>query len=210
MRLALRASAFLWAGAMLSWLTHTDQRILLYLATNPTAQGLRPFGEWFSAWGLFLFYLPFLAMLVLGTQKRHDQFRTLGHAYLLAQVFGTMLLVHLIKLVSARPRPLSEHVQDAAFHIPRFTEAFHSSFPSSHAVDAMVGAAFVAVLWRGRITPILALAAALLMGVSRILIGKHYVSDVLAGLALGMGIVGVAMHVCLLPRWQRINTGQNA
>jgi undecaprenyl-diphosphatase len=70
----------------------------------------------------------------------------------------------------------------------------------------MVGAAFVALFWPGRRVPALAIVAALLMGVSRMLVGKHYLSDVLAGLALGIGIVGVTLHGYLLPRWHAVTS----
>lgn len=92
-----------------------------------------------------------------------------------------MLLVHLVKLVAARPRPLAASLHDAFFQIHGLKEAIHSSFPSSHAVDMMVGAAFVGLLARSRVAILLALAAAVLMAAARVLIGKHYLSDVLAG-----------------------------
>lgn len=209
-RRAVRASLFLGTGALLSWLTRADLLVFQHLATYPAPAVLRAFGSWYSNWGLFPFYLLFLALLVLGHLNRHEPFKALAHAYLLAQTFGTVLLVHLLKLASGRPRPHSGPLRDSFFHIPRLTEAIHSSFPSSHTVDAMVGAAFVAVLWRGRRVPRIAIAVALLMGLSRILIGKHYVSDVLAGFALGIGIVGIAMHAYLLPRWRAIEETRDA
>lgn len=203
LRVAQRASILLWAGALLSWLTHADRALFERIAATPALQALRPFGDLYSDWGLFLFYLPFLALLALGIRKRHTPSKTIAQAYLLAQAFGTVLLVRLIKLVTARPRPLADPLHDAFFQVTGFAEAIHSTFPSSHAVDAMVGAVFVAVFVRSRATAVAALAATLLMAVSRVLIGKHYLSDVLAGLALGTGIVSVVMHVYLLPRWQR-------
>lgn len=201
LHLGVYASALLWAGALLSWLTHTDVRLVEYLKASPALEFLRGCGTWYSNWTLYPFYLLFLAMLVVGYVKRRPQLKTLAHAYILAQVFGTTLLVHLIKLVSDRTRPFEGPFHDTFLHIPRLTHALHSSFPSNHTVDAMVGAMFVALFWRSRRMPALAIVAALLMGVSRMLVGKHYLSNVLAGLALGIGIVGVTLLVYLLPRW---------
>ncbi len=206
LRLAMYVSCLLWAGALLSWLTHTDVWLVERLKANPALELLHAFGDAYSNWGLYPFYLLFLAMLVLGYLKQRAQLKTLAHAYLLAQAFGTALLVHLIKLVSDRTRPFEGPFHDTFFHIPRLTHALHSSFPSNHTVDAMVGAAFVALFWPGRRVPVLAIVAALLMGVSRMLVGKHYLSDVLAGLALGIGIVGVTLHVYLLPRWHAVKS----
>jgi membrane-associated phospholipid phosphatase len=206
LRYALRVSVLLWAGALTSWLTHADAALFQIVETNRMLKDLRLFSELYSEWGLFIFYLPFLALLALGMLKNNRLFRTFGLAYIFAQLFGTVLLVHLIKLGSGRLRPHSNHVQDAFFQVSHFAQAIHSSFPSSHAVDAAVGAVFLGVLLRSRAASILALAAALLMALSRVLIGKHYMSDVLAGLALGVGVVGVVMHVFLLPRWREIET----
>lgn len=202
LRYALRVSVILWASALTSWLTHADIALLRVVETSQVIHVLRPFGELYSEWGLFIFYLPFLALLALGMLKKDGAFRTLGLAYVFAQLFGTVLLVHLIKLVSGRLRPHSSQMQDAFFQVSHFAQAIHSSFPSSHAADAAVGAVLLGVLLRSRAASILALVAALLMALSRVLIGKHYLSDVLAGLALGVGIVGVVMHVYLLPRWR--------
>lgn len=204
LRFALRVSVLLWAGALTSWLTHADTAILRSVDTNRMLKDLRPFLELYSEWGLFIFYLSFLALLALGILKKHSLFRTAGLAYVFAQLFGSALLVHLIKLGLGRPRPHAPHGQDAFFQVTHFAQAIHSSFPSSHAVDAAVSVVFLGVLLRSRAASILALAAALSMALSRVLTGKHYMSDVLAGMALGVGIVAVVMHFYLLPRWRKI------
>jgi membrane-associated phospholipid phosphatase len=204
LRFALRISVLLWAAALVSWLTHADTALFQRVEANRMLRDLHPFFELYSEWGLFIFYLSFLALLALGILKKHALFRTVGLAYFFAQIFGSVLLVHLIKLASGRPRPHAANVQDGFFQVTHFAQAIHSSFPSSHAVDAAVGAVFLGVLLRSRAASILALAAALLVVLSRVLTGKHYMSDVSAGLALGVGIVGVVMHVYLLPRWRKI------
>jgi len=207
LRFALRVSVLLWAAALTSWLTHADTAIFQSLEANRMLKTIHPFLESFSERGLFIFYLSFLALLTLGILKKNVLFRTIGFAYVFAQLFGTALLVHLIKLGSGRPRPHASYLQDAFFQVTHFAQAIHSSFPSSHAVDAAVGAVFLGVLLRSRTASILALATAFLIALARVLIGKHYMSDVLAALALGAGIVGVAMHIYLLPRWRKIESG---
>ncbi|MBW8328309.1 MAG: phosphatase PAP2 family protein [Thiobacillus sp.] len=206
LRFALRVSVLLWAGALASWLTHADTAVFQNVETSRALLLLRPFCEGYSEWGLFIFYLPFMALLVLGMLAKNGPFRILGLAYVFAQLFGTVLLVHLIKLGSGRLRPQADHMQGAFFQVSHFAQAIHSSFPSSHAVDTAVGALFLAVLLRSRSASTLALAATLLMALSRIVVGKHYMSDVLAGLALGAAIVGIVMHVYLLPRWRKSET----
>ena len=65
---------------------------------------------------------------------------------------------------------------------------------------------FVLLLLRSRVAAMLALTAALLMALARIATSQHYLSDVLAGLALGVAIAGIVMRVYLLPRWRKIET----
>jgi undecaprenyl-diphosphatase len=88
-----------------------------------------------------------------------------------------------LKQIFARPRP---HL------LPWLTAASGWSFPSGHALNAATVAGLLAWLigrrpsgWRGvALVAALALWAAL-VGVSRVYLGVHYPSDVLASLALG-------------------------
>ena len=102
--------------------------------------------------------------------------------YLLAVVIGQLLISNLIKVVVARARP-------AIDPLAGFTGA---SFPSGHTTAAAAFyAAAALVLGRGRsfrVRTILAGVAAgiaVAVGASRVLLGVHWLTDVLAGLALG-------------------------
>jgi len=64
------------------------------------------------------------------------------------------------------------------------------SFPSAHAADTAAAAAVVS--WAAPALAPLALAIALLVGVSRVYLGVHYPSDVVAGWVLGAAI-GLAL-----------------
>lgn len=66
-----------------------------------------------------------------------------------------------------------------------------SSFPSGHATSAFAAAGVVAALHPRLRAPVLALAA--LIGLSRVYLGVHYPTDVVAGAALGLGIAAVAV-----------------
>jgi undecaprenyl-diphosphatase len=105
---------------------------------------------------------------------------------LVASTVGTALLVSLGKLVVARPRP---PVADAA------AEANGYSFPSGHAAQsvALYGAlALLAVLlvrdarWR-IVLAVAAMVLAFVVGLSRVVLGVHWLSDVVAGWALAIG-----------------------
>jgi undecaprenyl-diphosphatase len=110
---------------------------------------------------------------------------------------GGALLSFLLKSGFARPRP--------AIVAPH-TDVFTSSFPSAHAMSsAVVFLTLGALLARSepnhRIKAFLMGTAALLtliVGVSRVYLGVHWPSDVLAGWVAG---AGWALAVWLLARW---------
>lgn len=70
------------------------------------------------------------------------------------------------------------------------------SFPSDHAT--MAGAVAVGLLFANRRWGIVASMAAVLMAFTRVYVGAHYPSDVLAGLALG-GLVAATGAIWLVP-----------
>jgi membrane-associated phospholipid phosphatase len=102
--------------------------------------------------------------------------------YLALVVIGQLVIVNLIKLVIARARP-------AIDPLAGFSGA---SFPSGHTTAAATFyAAAALMLGRGRslrarsILAGIAVGIVLAVGASRVLLGVHWFSDVLAGLALG-------------------------
>jgi undecaprenyl-diphosphatase len=125
----------------------------------------------------------FLAM----TRKAH------AALFVLASVAGGVLVSQTMKWAYARPRP------DL---VPHGAEVFTASFPSGHSMmSAVVYLTLGALLARtqpDRAVKVYVLAIAVLLtvlvGVSRVYLGVHWPTDVLAGWALG----GVWALVCLL------------
>jgi undecaprenyl-diphosphatase len=118
-----------------------------------------------------------------------------GHAalFVLASVIGGVLISQTMKWAYARPRP------DL---VPHGAEVYTASFPSGHSMmSAIVYLTLGALLARtqsDRAVKIYVLAvagaAALLVGASRVYLGVHWPTDVLAGWALG----GVWALMCWL------------
>jgi membrane-associated phospholipid phosphatase len=112
--------------------------------------------------------------------------------FVLVTAGGSMLLNNLIKIIVARARPaLIDPVAVAA----------GKSFPSGHSQAALVGYGVLLVVflplvtraWRGPLA-VLAVVMVLLIGLSRIALGVHYLSDVIGAYLVGLvwlfGMVG--------------------
>src|SRR5215207_4190897 len=110
--------------------------------------------------------------------------QTLRLATWLAAVAGSAALDQLLKALFARPRPHFEH--------PLLPETSYG-FPSGHAMESLVlygMLAYFAVLavrtWRARTAIVFGAALLVLsIGFSRMYLGVHYFSDVVAGFAAG-------------------------
>jgi membrane-associated phospholipid phosphatase len=128
------------------------------------------------------FALPLIVVVGVAEARRLPN-RAIAGFLALVEV-GQLALVNIIKLIVARARPDLDQLASVSTH----------SFPSGHtATAAATFAALALVLGRQR-TPAArrALAAAAagvtaLVASSRVLLGVHWVTDVLAGAALGWG-----------------------
>jgi undecaprenyl-diphosphatase len=105
-------------------------------------------------------------------------------AFLVLTAIGGGLVDSLVKMLVDRPRPVVDHP---------IATAFGKSFPSGHAMSSLVcyGAVLLAFLpaMRPRMRTLAVAATALLVlaiGSSRLLLGVHFLSDVLGGYVLGL------------------------
>jgi undecaprenyl-diphosphatase len=110
--------------------------------------------------------------------------------WIVASVAAVQLLVTIVKTGFDRARPLD----GAAIPMPT-----SSSFPSGHAAAGLVAAGAIAALvgTRARASVVWGAAAlaALVIGASRIVLNVHFVSDVLAGFALGAACLALLLLV---------------
>jgi len=159
--LAFRSKTGLYEPLGPSWLTEVMRDI--------TALGS------FTVLGLVTFSVAGFLML---TQKRHA-----AGMVVLAVTSGT-LVSSVLKWLFARPRP------DL---VPHATMVYTQSFPSGHAMlSAVVYLTLGALLARTQAEPkvkvyllLLAMALTIIVGISRVYLGVHWPTDVLAGWAGG-------------------------
>ena len=98
-------------------------------------------------------------------------------------------LYRLLKRWTRRPRPFRAHSEIIA-HVPPLDEF---SFPSGHTLHA-VCFTIVALAYFPLLAPLL-VPFALLVAASRVILGLHYPSDVLAATVIACGLGGVSLWI---------------
>jgi undecaprenyl-diphosphatase len=126
--------------------------------------------------------IPLMAVIIIVELRRTHRRSTA--AFLLLTVIGQNLIVNITKLVVSRARP----------NVDQLTGISGYSFPSGHsAQSAAMYAAIALVLGRrrGRLVQAVlagaAVAVAVAVATSRVLLGVHWLTDVVGGLAVGWG-----------------------
>ena len=111
--------------------------------------------------------------------------RTRDVLLILGGLSGAMVLTHILKIIIARPRP---PIEEMLVSVPS-----DLSFPSAHTSQASsLALAIILVFtsdlpqkWRGVFIAMMVILA-LFVGISRVYLGVHYFSDVIAGALLGL------------------------
>jgi lipid A 4'-phosphatase len=159
-------------------------------------RSLRDVFQFITQFGLSKGYLIIAAVLCLGLRLAAWRARDgrlaaalVQNAYralfLFLAVAVSGLVTDLIKIVVGRARPKLLFADGFHGFTWGATQSDYWSFPSGHATTVAALAVGLTLLWpRGAA---LYAALALLVAASRIIIGVHYVSDVLTGLAIGGG-----------------------
>jgi undecaprenyl-diphosphatase len=101
------------------------------------------------------------------------------------------LLYRTLKRWTKRPRPFRAHAEITPYIAP--LDEF--SFPSGHTLHA-VSFSLIALAWFPWLAPLL-VPFTVLVAISRIVLGMHYPSDVLAATLIGGGLAGISF--LLLP-----------
>jgi undecaprenyl-diphosphatase len=169
------------AASVLNWLEQRDHHIMRRLNRWHAP-------SWMRIWMVaathagdgWLWCGAGLVILLAGEPER---FHALGAAAL--AVGAGILLFQSLKRLFGRKRPcaIEPHVWSTLLPPDQF------SFPSGHTITAFAAAVSLGIYYPA-ILPVLLFCAASI-GLSRIVLGMHFLSDVVAGAAIGSGL-GVA------------------
>src|SRR3954471_17282728 len=163
--------------AVLEWMHQHNSPLLPQLATELTYLGTGT---------VVLMIVAVAALFLWHTKHKHSA------RLLLAAVAGNIILNGVLKLFFHRARPTVFEWQ---------TTAVSSSFPSGHAMSATVCYGTVAYLvmrlqkhhWSRVLTGTAAVILILLICATRLSLGLHYPSDVIAGILVGLAWAGFCM-----------------
>jgi membrane-associated phospholipid phosphatase len=160
----------------------------------------------FGKFGWMIYGSGAMAILAFVTYRVSHREAVVGRAktawrlflYFFLTIGSASAFVHLLKAIIGRARP-EMFVELGAYSLTPWTGGtVFESFPSGH--SAAVGSFFGAfAMLIPRFRPLF-LAGALLIGVSRVIVGAHYPSDVAAGLLVGLWCA--VMMAFVFARWK--------
>ena len=162
---------------MLETLLNLDSSILLWIQNHCRADWLDPIVALYTQLGNVGICWIVITFVLLARKKT----RSLGLVSGIALLFGLLFTNLLIKPLVARDRPWVA----LADYLPLLYSSDPYSFPSGHTTAAFAASLSWLRLAPGNRWSYLSLCAAVLMGLSRLYVGVHYPSDVLAGVLAG-------------------------
>jgi len=194
----------IWAGPVLAAIAAAgvvlaQADVPLFLALNHSALGT--FGSLWQNITVLGDGMVAMAMMLVLYRRRPDLFWAAFIAAILVS-----LSIQFGKALRPTLRPLGLLGPDVVRVLG--DEFRNASFPSGHTATAF---ALVAILWpafRSPFAPALLMLAACLVGLSRVMVGAHWPSDVLAGGALGWLLGQLSLELARRAPWGRARAFQ--
>ena len=154
------------------------------LATSEDGQWLTPAAKWMSMAGNWQGAILLGVLVWLLARRQGLGWRPFLHYA--AIIAGTGVLILAVKFLVSRPRPAI---------VPALEHAPFASFPSGHSAYAVAMYSFLVCLavwelrlsrWQAWVLGLLTAGFVALVGLSRVYLGTHYPTDVIAGFLLGV------------------------
>lgn len=173
------------SNSVLTRLNHYDARLCVRINRIGRKRWVQRGFSIISRLGDGVFWYTLMALLLAS----HGQAAIRPVLHMIAVGLIGLALYKWLKKKTLRPRPCDLHPA-----ILRGTEPLDEfSFPSGHTLHA-VGFAVVALAYFPWLAP-LVVPFALLVAISRVVLGLHYPTDVLAGAALGYSIAALSLLI---------------
>jgi undecaprenyl-diphosphatase len=161
---------------------HADQHLTERIRL--AGQGTLPLWRWLASWGMGIFVVVAVILVTSGTMPWFQA---------LMPVVATHVITMIVQQIVRRERP---PIEKAKIVMWKRTP----SFPSAHSSGSMAFALSIAGVTvslgnAGLITAVSMIVLAVFIGVSRIVVGVHYLSDVVCGFIFGLLVTGVLFAV---------------
>jgi undecaprenyl-diphosphatase len=180
-------------NAMLALVSASDTRVSGRLLLAPPPRWLRTWMLWATRAGDGWLWLA----VALALATRADHGLPVLAAGALAAALSSLVLVTL-KRRFRRPRPceaLQGLLAACAVEAPRWGAFDRWSFPSGHSMNAFAVGSVLALAFPWLLAPILLVAASI--AASRVVLGLHFLSDVVVGSLLG-ALLGLGTFLVVL------------
>ena len=165
---------------------NADASILIWIQDNIRAAMLNPAVKFITHLGDRGLMWILLTLVLLAIPRT----RRVGLMCMISMLIGMVITNLVIKNWMARPRPYTL-IKDLLLMIERQKDF---SFPSGHATNSFA-CAWVLFRRAPKRFGIPALILALLIALSRVYVGVHYPTDVLAGIVIGILSAAAAMRI---------------
>lgn len=183
---------------LLNWVQSLDESALRWIAENVRTPFLDRLVVFYTHLGNAGWIFIALAIILLLKKKT----RQAGAAALTSLALGFVATNLVLKPLVERSRPW---VVMEDFSSLVFSRDLHS-FPSGHTCAAFAFSASLCAVLPSKTAKAAALIAAALMGFSRVYVGVHFLSDVLAGAVVGT-VCGLAGAGIISAVKKRLNQG---
>lgn len=155
-----------------------DESILLWVQENLRTEKLTPWIQTLTKLGDYgLLWIGFSVLLMINKDTRKA-----GKLSLVSICVCFLINNMIIKNLVDRDRPY-EVLNELKILIERQPD---SSFPSGHAANSLASAIVFFKMFKGKKSRVSILLAGLVMALSRVYVGVHYLSDVLVGISVGI------------------------
>lgn len=180
---------------MPEFIQQLDERALVWIAQNVRCALLDPFMKLYTQLGNTGMLFIVLGIVLLCFR----QTRKAGVSALCAMLIGLVVVNFTVKPLVARARPWLV-IENFVNLVP---EGDPNSFPSGHTNAAFAFAVAVCMSAPKKWMKVTAVCMAVVMGLSRLYVGVHFPSDVLAGAVIG-SLCGLLGAWAVRKAWEKV------